>query len=61
MDNDQSDHDDHGEIGDHGELGETGDHGETDHLLNLRGENFHQGLGGKLPHRIVLDRTSGQV
>ena len=52
MDYDQSDHDDHGEIG---------DHGETDHLLNLRGENFHQGLGGKLPHRIVLDRTSGQV
>ena len=33
----------------------------TDHLFNLRRENLHQGLGGKFPHRVVLDRTTRQV
>ena len=33
----------------------------TDHLFDLWGENLHQGLGGQLPHRVVLDRTPGQV
>ena len=44
-------------------IGKTnhGDQGDTDHLLDLRGENLHQGLGGQLPHRVVLDRTPGQV
>ena len=32
-----------------------------DHLFNLRRENLHQGLGGKFPHRVVLDRTTRQV
>ena len=38
-----------------------GDQGDTDHLLDLRGEDLHQGLGGQLPHRVVLDWTPGQV
>ena len=33
----------------------------TDHLFNLRRKNLHQGLGGKFPHRVVLDRTTRQV
>ena len=32
-----------------------------DQLGYILGQNFHQSLGGKLPHAIVLDRTSGQI